>query len=564
MKGFVYTIVLTTVLVLCVIILRSLEPPTDTSPVALKSEPDVLLEALPVPMTVKSSGPVISNLDSTELVTANAIALYQTGVEMLDLWHLPEAVDVFEHLVRDDPSHMQARLRLVEAYAHPMIRKERRVKASWTVARRIAIRAGYDTLLVTAFGSLFVEDDPLKAIDEFRTIVEKNPQSESARFLLAQSLLATEQPRRAEAILTEILDADPSRGRAREMLVRCSTALGRLPEAESRSRALASLYPSEPYPYVLLSRVLLLEGNIEEAAEFSNNALVIDEKYIPAILSRAHVYIAENELMAARVSFEKLLLFGDSMLSSTGMEGISYVGFLSGQFDEATDYMDDAIRLAMSAGSTRQGLIHAFRLVDYLCELGRSDAAASVVDRWIKRHGEIPASLGQIRVRISMGQSKRARQVLNRIKDNQKWRHWMRSLELDYYDFKALTYIHEENFDRAQDILNVPVAVGLHARRSYLKGFVAFQRGEAEEAVGFFGEAQIQVNNLEFPYHGDPILFVQSKFFLAEAAIARGDVHEAARNYREFLDMWQSAVWELKAVDRAEKKLATLTAANDS
>ncbi|MCZ6766843.1 MAG: tetratricopeptide repeat protein, partial [bacterium] len=439
-------------------------------------------------MTVKSSGPVISQLDSTELVNANAIALYQTGVEMLDLWHLPEAVHVFELIVRDDPSHLQARLRLVEAYAHPMIRKERRARESWSVARRVAIRAGYDTLLVAAFGSLFVEDDPLKAIDEFRTIMEKDPQSESARFLLAQSLLAARQPRRAEAILTEMLDADPSQGRVREMLVRCSAALGKLPEAESRSRELASLYTSEPYPYVLLSRVLLLEGKIEEAAEFGNNALVIDEKYIPAILGRAHVYIAENELMAARVSFEKLLLFGDSMLSSAGMEGISYVGFLSGQFDEASDYMDDAIRLAMSAGSTRQGLRHAFRLVGYLCELGRTDAAASVVDRWIQRHGEIPASLGQLRVRISMGQSQRARQALNQIKDNQKWRYWMRSLELDYNAFKALTFIHDENFDRAQDILNIPVVVGLHARRSYLKGFVAFQRGEAEEAAGFFGE----------------------------------------------------------------------------
>ena len=72
------------------------------------------------------------------------------------------------------------------------------------------------------------------------------------------------------------------------------------------------------------------------------------------------------------------------------------------------------------------------------------------------------------------------------------------------------------------------------------------------------------MNNLEFPYHSDPILFVQSKFFLAEAAIARGDASEAARNYREFLDMWQSAAWDLKAVDRAEKKLAALAEAEGS
>ena len=163
-----------------------------------------------------------------------------------------------------------------------------------------------------------------------------------------------------------------------------------------------------------------------------------------------------------------------------------------------------------------------------------------------------------------MGQSQRARQALNRIKDKERWRDWMRSLELDYNDFKALTFIQDENFERAHDLLKVQAVVGLSARRSYLRGFVAFQSGDAEKAVGFFEEAQVQLNNLEFPYHSDPILFVQSKFFLAEAAIARGDAAEARRNYREFLDMWQSAEWELNAVDRAEKKLATLTAAEGS
>jgi tetratricopeptide (TPR) repeat protein len=299
---------------------------------------------------------------------------------------------------------------------------------------------------------------------------------------------------------------------------------------------------------------------VKEAVEFCNNALLLDGRYIPAIVSRAHLFVAEGENEAARVSFEKLLLFDDPMLASVAYEGVAYIDFLAGRFDDATDGMDEAIRQAMSIGSMQRGLLHAFRLVDYLCELGRVDAAEAVLDRWVSRHGEIPDRLGRLRIGITRGDVVEARRALARIEDNDLWRTWMRALALDVVDFQALTFIKENNFGKALEVLNASSTGSVvGTRRAYLKGFALFQNGNAEQAVDFFQEARLRFHSLVFPYHSDPILYVQAIFFLAEAAIARGDGEEAARYYRDFLDLWGEAHWDLQAVGRAQKKLETLT-----
>ena len=335
-------------------------------------------------------------------------------------------------------------------------------------------------------------------------------------------------------------------------------AQGDYDEAESLAKNLAAIYPEEPYPYVLLSRVMLIQGKIEEAVDFSNNALRIDRRYIPAVVARAHLYVAEGENEAARVSFEKLLLFDDPMLASVGMEGLAHVDFLAGRFDEASEALDESIRLAMSVESTHRGLVNAFRLVDYLCELGRTDAAESVLERWVSRHGEIPYQLGQIRIEISEGELGDVRAALETIEDNAEWRAWTRALAMDVADIRALTFIQENNFSGALDILDAAGATAESTRRVYLKGFALFRNGKAEEAAGLFRQARLRLHGLVFPYHGDPILYAQAIFFLAETALARGESNEARRHYVAFLDLWGETDWELQAVGRARDKLEAL------
>ena len=67
------------------------------------------------------------------------------------------------------------------------------------------------------------------------------------------------------------------------------------------------------------------------------------------------------------------------------------------------------------------------------------------------------------------------------------------------------------------------------------------------------------LHGITFPYHDDPILHVESMFFLAEAELARGEVDKAQKHYRSFLDLWGNADWDIQAVERARSKVKTLS-----
>jgi tetratricopeptide (TPR) repeat protein len=372
--------------------------------------------------------------------------------------------------------------------------------------------------------------------------------------------MLNDQPGEAQKHLEELLEGDRSLGRVRESLVRCHVMKGSFEEAETLARELATLFPEEPYPYVLLSNVLMISGKLSEAIEFGNNALRLDSRFIPGIVSRAQLYAAAKDMSAARVSFEKLLLYDEPLLRMVAFEGIAHVDFLSGRFDEATEGMDEAIRLAMAEGARRRGLVYAFRLIDYLCELGRIDAARSVASRWVSNQGEIPSLLARLRILLSGGDPREARAILDRVLQDPVWLAWMAAIEIDAVQYQALAYIREERYGRALEVLATPGGEGVvGTRRSYLRGFVLFQRGEAELAEKSLQRTRYRLHSTEFPYHGDPVLRVQSSFYLAEAALARGESERAKKYYNEFLKYWGKADWELQAVERARDKVGTLT-----
>jgi len=547
LKAFFFTLILTAVLIAAIIFLQSLPQPAKVR----RGEPRT-------PMTVKSE-PAKLPVVERDVEKMNRDALFDTGVELLDLWHLPEAIGLFEAVVNRDSTHVGAYLKLVECYSHPTVALESEARRCLDEALRVCRRTRADTLGATALGSHYLADDPDRTLAFLRKLNQKASRSDDATLLLGAAYLEKGDVDQVERLVGTLLNRDPSLGRAKELYIRSKVARGAYADAERLAKDLAAVYPEEPYPYVLLSQVLLLRGEADESLEFANNALRLDPRYIPAIVSRAQIDAAQGEFEAARVNFEKLLLFEKPMLSAIAMDGISYVEFLTGSFEQATRDMDEAIRMAMSAGSTRQGLLYAFRFMDCLCQLGRPDLAEAVLERWVTHSGEIPSSLGQLRILIAKGEMQDVRHGLEEIKNEPEWRSWMRWLEIDYTDISALSLMQESDFAGALALMDSAGPVDASGgRRAYLRGYAYFENGAAEQAASALAQARTQMRPLEFPYHSDPVLYVQSVFFSAEAALARGESDEAKRYYADFLDLWGDAEWDLKAVARARAKLDTL------
>jgi tetratricopeptide (TPR) repeat protein len=249
------------------------------------------------------------------------------------------------------------------------------------------------------------------------------------------------------------------------------------------------------------------------------------------------------------------------VLRATARAGIAFVDFRSGDFTHGMDAMDEAIRDAVAAGSARRGLAYAFSLVQYLCELGQVDRAAEIVERWFMGFGHEPEAIGALPVHILVGELDAARSVLAAIDEGGQWRTWARVLSLDPVALSARIQVAAGDYEGALAVLDeaMPaVPAGTRARREFVRGYAAFEGGQAETAASSFAAVDRFLFGVEFPYYGDPVVDVQARYYRAEAAIASGAAEEAAGHYRAFLDLWSDASWDLQALSRARDKLAGL------
>lgn len=547
MKAFLYTLVLGAILFGSLVLMQRLDV----------SRPERSIQAeRPNREPIASAAPIdMSHLGPDALRKYSIGELFETGVEFLEQWHVQEARAVFEQVIKQDSSFAGAYVKLAECHADPMIFNES------LIARNLerALRAGAsDTLLVAAMRKLYIEADYAAAAERLKRVTRERGADSGARYLLASAYFRGGRMIEAQTAIEAILELDESHGRARALLVQCLVERGQIDEAELLAKDLASLYPGEPYPYILLARVQLRLGKVKDAIEFCNNALNMDHRYGPAIIARGNLYAESEEYEAARVSFEKLLLFDSPVVAAAAWESIACIDFLTGNFDDAVEGMEEAIRLAQGAGSDLRAAATLYRLVNYLCELGQGDAARTVLAKWHSSTGVIPAQFGRLRLQIFFGDLSDAASSFAEIDAAGQRRRMMVLLGIDYDELKALTFIKGRKYDEA---------IGLLTGREgsdtsyYLLGFASFQNGLAERASAYFTNAVRNRGTMEFPYHGDPVLSVQSLFYLAETSLAIGRADDARHYYRLFLARWGDASWELQAVARAREKLETLAAA---
>ena len=154
---------------------------------------------------------------------------------------------------------------------------------------------------------------------------------------------------------------------------------------------------------------------------------------------------------------------------------------------------------------------------------------------------------------------KTANEVLGEIQSSKAWSEWMSMMAMDYIELVVLAHIRAEEYSAALAILSEAGGGARSGTRDFLGGYAAFQSGGAEMASEAFAAVGSRFYTVEFPYHGDPVRFVRSLYYLGDANLARGNETEAAMYYERFLDYWGDADWDVQAVARARQKLESLT-----
>ncbi|HET6347917.1 MAG TPA: hypothetical protein VFH88_02440 [Candidatus Krumholzibacteria bacterium] len=502
-----------------------------------------------------------TTIDLNRLKNAGAADLYQLGMGYLQLWRVHDATTLFEKAVAADSTYHNAWIRLVECYANPMVENERALARALERAR--ATSPG-DTLFVSGLRALYETQDFSAAIASLSSVLRSPHPPADTRYYLALAYYRLGRLQDCFKYLQPLVKRDATEGRVAELSIKRYAAAGELDHAARDAADLASVYPEEATPQALMAQIELARGNSSAALEYAGHALDLDARCVPAILTRSCLYARAGDYESARVSYEKLMLFDDMVLSSIGSEGIAFVDFLAGDFDDGQDVMDEAIRQAMAAGAHRRGLALSSLLVEYLCQLGHADAAESVVERWVTEFGDVPVRLARARIQLLKGNFDAGDDVLAHLTSEKTWVLWSRRLALDPTELVALSEIAQEKQGDALDRLmrdekdRAAVDAGAAQRRDFFAGYAAFQSGNAEAAIVNFEDGARRFYGVEFPYHGDPVLYVQSYFYRAEAQLAGGRHAAARESYTTFLGYWGEAAWDLDAVARARQKLKTL------
>ena len=508
-----------------------------------------------------------ATLDLDRLKDATATDFYQLGVEYLSMWRVRDATTILERAVATDSTYHDAWLKLVECYAHPLVGEERALAHAASRAA-LTMHAPDDTLLVYGLQALYENKDYARAVALLSRAARNGPAKQDARLHLAVAYYRLGQVQDALKQLGPMLREDATVGRVTELSIKCHAAVGQWDHAAREAGELLRIYPEEPIPHVLLAQIELARDRGPAALEYAEHALELDPYCVPAIMVRALLYTQVGDYESARVSYEKLMLFDDVTLASVGHEGIAFADFLAGDFDDGVDSMDEAIRHAMMAGSQHRGLEMSSRLVEYLCQLGRADAAEGVVERWVTEFGDVPVRLARARIQLLRGDVDAGNDVLAHLSSEKEWVLWSRTLSLDTTELMALAEIaQEKQHDALARLLRdekerAAVNVSAAERRTFLAGYAAFQSGDAETAMRSFAHVRERLYGLEFPYHGDPVLYVQSLFYRAESQLASGQPTAAKENYMAFVGHWGDGAWDLDAVTRARQKLETLGGAS--
>ncbi len=548
MRTLAYGAFLVVLLAASVLLLRSIEP----SP-----------EPGPLPRTSSSFERIASTVDLDRLQGAGAPELYDLGVEFMQVWRPREATVLFERAIAADSTYHPAWLQLIECYAHPLVAADESLARAVTRARQTSPDSS-DSAYVDALQALYAEHDYNGAVATLSELMGAETSPEDAPHHLALAFYRLGELKDASKYLEPLLAEDPTVAPVVELYIRRAVAAREFERAADAARELTRMYAEEPYPYVLSAQVELARGKPDAAVEFCDNALELDPKSVPAIMTRACLYADAGDFESARVSFEKLLLFDAETLRSIGHEGMAFVGFLTGDFDAAVSELDESTRHSMLTGATQRGLGLAFRHIEYLCELGQADAAEGVVERWLTGFGDVPVALAKARVALARGQAAPAHDALARLASEREWLLWARRLGIDLVDLRARVEIAEQRNREASTLLKEEekkapsIAAASTERRAFLSALAAFDVGDAEGAAAAFSDSRRRLYGVEFPYHGDPVVFVQALFYLAEAELARGNRAAAQAGYQEFLALWEDATWKLDAVDRARRSLEAI------
>lgn len=229
-----------------------------------------------------------------------ALAAFEAGQEAMSKLYLQEAREHYEEALSHDPDFAAAELYLVHLLARQPGETERLgelVKDLQTMDLEGLNRR--EQALVSIFRARMDHDgeEVEKILDAY---LERHPDDPWLLERRCSRFIETGRNDEADDCLRHLLQLDPNRVQAQNLLAYAAMNRGDFAEAESRFEVYRFLAPDQPNPHDSMGELLMVTGRYDEADEQFRRAVTMKPDFCPSWANLVNVALLRADGAAAR------------------------------------------------------------------------------------------------------------------------------------------------------------------------------------------------------------------------------------------------------------------------
>lgn len=302
----------------------------------------------------KESAQAQAHLEAFMKASPTPSAAYYLAIAHLAQGHLQQANDLLTQLLTAHPGSSQTRILL----ANVQIQRGAIDDAIKTL-EPMAKQSPIDIAVIKQLGGLFLRKGDLQTgVSYLQQALAAEPNSTATRLELGQILQAQGKTDLALAQFDAALQIKPDLIEA-EVLRILTYLQEQKPDAALQAIAgFKSRHPKSPVPDTLAAKAYVGKKDFAQARQSLEQALALDNKYVPARLDLAQLALLQNDTLTARRHYQDILkqdsVHMGSMLALAGMDT------RLGKRKEALDWLEKATQKHPKAIPPAVLLINAY------------------------------------------------------------------------------------------------------------------------------------------------------------------------------------------------------------
>lgn len=229
-----------------------------------------------------------------------ALAAFEAGQEARAKLYVQEAIDHFEEALSHDPDFAAAKLFLIRLLARQSTAPERLDELIQSLRREdLEALNPRERALISIFQAQ-IEHRGDEAEQILKSYLEDRPHDPWLLELRCNRLVMAGNNEEADDCLRHLIDLDPNRVQAQNMLAYAAMNRGAFQEAEGRFEVYRFLAPDQPNPHDSLGELLLVTGRYDEAAAEFRQAVEMKSDFCPSWANLVNLALLRADGAAAR------------------------------------------------------------------------------------------------------------------------------------------------------------------------------------------------------------------------------------------------------------------------